>query len=77
MENSKLGVIFQGQDTFQFQRIPKILRGHLCIEDGEVVGVREEQKEKLKERAKGQRLRGGQAAEQNCMHALFPRCASL
>lgn len=82
---------FQGQDTFEFQRIPKILRGHCAwkIEGGgrkDEEGIRrfrmwsqkrEEQKEELKERGKGQRLREARAVEGNCMHVSFSCCASL
>lgn len=82
---------FQGQDTFEFQRIPKILRGHCAqkmggggSKDEEGMGrfrvwsqKREEQKEELKERGKGQRLREAQAVERNCMHVSFSCCASL
>lgn len=42
-----------------------------------MAGVREEQKEKLKERAKGHRLGGEQAVEENCMCASFSCCAPL
>lgn len=77
MENSKLGVIFRGRTHFNFRGFQRFSGGICAQKTGEVVGVREEQKEELKERAKGQRRRGEQAAEEKCMHALFSRCASL
>ena len=42
-----------------------------------MAGLREEQKEKLKERTKGHRLGGAQAVGENCMRASFSCCASL